>query len=179
MVRRTRPKSRDVKLPAHHANGSSGRKVIAVIGIDRYRDPCNWQPLDNAVNDATHVAKLFQRLGFEQATEPLLDDRATGEAMRSLVIRDLTKLSTDDSLVVFFAGHGGTYDHEVADTTIKTGYLIPFDGAKEHRHTLINLETWLNDIAALPAKTAKVGARSVSPFTWVERISSACFDPAT
>jgi uncharacterized caspase-like protein len=101
--------------------------VIAVIGIDRYAE---WSQLANAVSDARAAARLFTGLGFEQVTAPLLDDAATGDAMRHLVTGGLAQLSPDDSLVVFFAGHGHTHTADFGDTTVKTGCMIPVDGAR-------------------------------------------------
>src|SRR5215510_13243121 len=130
------------------AVGSSGRNVIAVIGIDRYH---HRRRLANAVRDATGAAALFQRLGFEQIAELLLDDRATGRAIQSLVTDDLKALGPDDSLVLFYAGHGGTQKHRLGDRVIKTGYLIPVD-AEDKVATWIDLEGWLRAVALLPAK---------------------------
>src|SRR5215510_13641524 len=87
------------------ARARLGRSVVAVIGIDRY---ATWPRLSNAVSDATAVSELFQRFGFTEAVLPLLDEAATCEAMWRLVTDDLAKLATDDSLVLFFAGHGHT-----------------------------------------------------------------------
>ena len=85
--------------------------MIAVIGIDRY---WSWGGLSNAVSDASGARALFQQLGFMEATPPLFDDRATGHAIRTLVTDELSTLGHDDSLVVFFAGHGGTRTQYVA-----------------------------------------------------------------
>jgi formylglycine-generating enzyme required for sulfatase activity len=128
--------------------GSLGRSVIAVIGIDRYH---HWQRLANAVHDATGTSALFGELGFEQVTAPLLDDHATGKAIQSLVTDDLMTLGPDDSLVVFYAGHGGTRKHRLGDQVIKTGYLIPVD-ASDKVSTWIDLEGWLRAVSLLPAK---------------------------
>jgi hypothetical protein len=48
---------RDVEV-ASALNGTtgSGRRVVAVIGIDHYH---HWQQLSNAVRDATGAAALF------------------------------------------------------------------------------------------------------------------------
>jgi hypothetical protein len=62
------------------AEDRRGRACIAVIGIDRYRDP-GWQRLHNAVGDARGVLALFARLGFEQVGPLVLDELATGEAI--------------------------------------------------------------------------------------------------
>jgi uncharacterized caspase-like protein len=143
---------RDVEVAsASEETTGSGRRVIAVIGIDRYH---HWQPLSNAVRDATGAAALFRRLGFEEVTAPLLDERATGKAIRSLVTDDLMALGPDDSLVLFYAGHGGTRKHRLGGEVIKTGYLIPVDASRspDKVSTWIDLEGWLRAVSLLPAK---------------------------
>jgi len=130
-----------------------GRRCIAVIGIDRYR---TWNPLRNAVGDARGVLAAFEYLGFVSAVEPMIDDAATGDAIRRLATDDLrTRLDKNESLVVFFAGHGHTEAREFADGgTVKTGYLIPVDAERPagRRSTWLHLESWLGDIALLPPR---------------------------
>ncbi len=136
---------------ANRVVGSRGRSVIAVIGIDCYH---RWPRLANAVRDAMGALQLFQRLGFERVTEPLLDHRATGAALRSLVTDDLAGLGPDDSLVVFYAGHGAARQHHLGDRVVRTGYLIPVDASDAHGKvsTWIELEGWLRAVALLPAR---------------------------
>lgn len=124
-----------------------GRNLIAVIGIDHYR---HWQRLTNAVSDARGAAALFMQLGFSLAAKPLINEDATGRAIQSLVTDDLVTLGTEDSLVLFYAGHGGNRKHDVAGRAITTGYLIPVD-AGEKASTWIDLEGWLRAVALLPA----------------------------
>jgi cysteine-rich repeat protein len=101
--------------------------VIAVIGIDDYIE---WPRLGNARSDAMGVQQVFLQLGFVEVTPPLLDRAATGEAMHRLVADDLrTRLSPDDSLVLFIAGHGRTETTPLGDKLLKTGYAIPVDAA--------------------------------------------------
>jgi formylglycine-generating enzyme len=132
------------------ALGPKRRSLVAVIGIDRYGR--GWQPLGNAVSDAIGTATLFKRLGFEQVTAPLLDDQATGRAILSLVKDGLMALGPEDSLVLFYAGHGCTREHRVGDNRVKIGYLIPADAEKESIATWIDLEEWLRAVSLLPAK---------------------------
>jgi uncharacterized caspase-like protein len=129
-----------------------GRSAIAVIGIDRYAE---WPRLANAVSDARAAAALFTGLGFEQVTAPLLDEAATGSALRHLVTDELAQLSPDDSLVVFFAGHGHTHTADFGDTQVKTGCVVPVDGARPRGHvsaSWLRLDAWLSDIARLPPR---------------------------
>jgi CheY-like chemotaxis protein len=125
-----------------------GRNLIAVIGIDRYQ---RWRPLSNAVNDARAAMELFERLGFAQATEALIDGAATARAIQALVIDDLVTLSSDDSLVLFYAGHGGNRRHRVGNRDVMTGYLIAVD-SDDRVSTWVELEAWLRAVALLPAK---------------------------
>ncbi len=144
---------RNVRLATPPRAGSSrGRSVIAVIGIDRY--PV-WPRLHNAVNDALGAARMFTRLGFAEVAGPLLDEAATGEAIRRMIRTDLARLAADDSLVVFFAGHGHTDTAAFHDVAVKTGYLIPADGegpGGDGRATWLRLDGWLSDIARLPPR---------------------------
>jgi uncharacterized caspase-like protein len=128
---------------------TAGRSIIAVIGIDRYQ---HWQPLGNAVSDATGARSLFHKLGFHELVPPLLDERATGTALRGLVADDLRALHADDSLVVFYAGHGGSRTHDQGRSRIKTGYLIPIDAEPGKVATWIDLEGWLRSISLLPPR---------------------------
>ncbi|TMQ15435.1 MAG: hypothetical protein E6J90_25485 [Deltaproteobacteria bacterium] len=130
----------------------TGRSVVSVIGIDEY---VAWPRLHNAVNDARGAARMFMQLGFAQVASPLLDGAATGEAMRRLLTDHLAKLAPEDSLVVFFAGHGHTHTAGFGDVTVKTGYLIPVDAAGSSEHVAVDwlrLDSWLSDIARLPPR---------------------------
>ena len=145
---------RDVEpgLLSERPHHRAGRSVIAVVGIDRY---AAWPRLANAVNDAMATARLFTELGFEQVTAPLLDEAATGEAIRHLVTDDLAQLSFDDSLLLFFAGHGHTHTAHFGDTSVKTGCVIPVDGAPPRGHitaSWLRLDAWLSDVARLPPR---------------------------
>jgi Caspase domain len=135
-----------------HARAAAGRSYIAVIGIDRY---CAWSRLDNAVSDARGAMDLFLKLGFELISPPLFDDQATGAALHRLVTSDLTRLRKQDSLVVFFAGHGHTVTRSFfGGASVNDGYIIPVDGGAPNRGTCtwIRLESWLKDITRLPAQ---------------------------
>jgi len=143
--------SRDLRPTSrwHTTPGICGRNIIIGIGIDCYQ---HYPVLANAVRDAMTASRLFQRMGFEQATAPLLDDRATAQAIQELVTDDLTTLTgPDDSLVLFYAGHGTTRRHRLGDRVITTGYLVPVD-AQDKVATWIELEGWLRAISRLPPR---------------------------
>jgi very-short-patch-repair endonuclease len=126
----------------------TGQTHVVTIGIDRYQK-CGR--LYNAVNDARGALKAFTQLGF-QPRASLVDDAATGDAMRRLISDDLRHISGEDSLIVFFAGHGHTETIPFADGYSKMGYIMPVDGDKKERSTWLRLKNWLNEIAHLPAR---------------------------
>jgi hypothetical protein len=147
------PATRDVEAGSvvHDTETAAGRNAVVVIGIDRY---AAWQQLVNAVSDARGTAAAFRALGFTEI-RALFDDAATGAAIRKLVTDELGDLGANDSLIVFFAGHGWTKKQVLQDGTIvKTGYIIPIDAENKHGHvsTYIALDAWLADIARLPPK---------------------------
>lgn len=128
----------------------AGRHLMLAIGIDRYR---HWRRLDNAVADALGAGALLRRLGFEDIVPPLLDERATGKAIDALVTDELTGLRASDSLIVFFAGHGGARTQRTGGRDVRTGYLIPVDGAESGGvHSWIELDAWLRRISRLPPR---------------------------
>jgi len=129
----------------------AGRAYIAVIGIDQYR---TWNRLYNAVSDAKGALRLFAGLGFELVAPPLIDDAATGDALRRLAVDDLSGLGEEDSLVLFFAGHGHTIARTYDGTSVRDGYLIPADGDRPggRAGTWIRLESWLTEVTRIPAK---------------------------
>ena len=140
--------SEPAATPSH---APTGRSVIAVIGIDRYRA---WPPLGNAVSDAAAALEAFRRLGFAPLAEPLFNEAATSDALRRLVVDDLAKLGPDDHLVLFFAGHGHTTRQRHGDATTRTGYIIPVDGEPPEgaRSRWLRIDAWLGDVARLAAR---------------------------
>jgi hypothetical protein len=131
-----------------------GRNVIATIGVDAYQ---HLPTLKNAVKDADGVAALFRdRLGFQELAPPLRNDEATADAISALVQDQLQSvLKPDDSLVLFFAGHGYVETTEVGKRKVQTGYLIPVEGrTPEDRKfsTYLKLISFLEDVARLPAR---------------------------
>jgi hypothetical protein len=131
------------------AAAAPGQQHVVVIGIDRYRA---WPRLANAVSDARGAQAAFGRLGFRHVGEPLLDEAATHAALHRLVTEDLAKLGKDDSLVLFFAGHGHTVTTDHAGVTLRRGYILPVDADPGSAGSWLNLKTWLSEVAHLPPR---------------------------
>ena len=141
---------RDVQLREQGGRagpGHKGKQYLVVIGIDRYRS----QPkLNNAVSDARGAQEAFANLGFETKMK-LFDEQATGKALESLVRVDLKSLHSEDSLVLFFAGHGHTEVSSYGHATSKVGYLMPVD-ADDSQMSWIRLDNWLRELTGLPPR---------------------------
>ncbi|MCB0545941.1 MAG: caspase family protein [Phaeodactylibacter sp.] len=101
----------------------NGKNYLLVIGIDQYPE---MPALSNAVLDARKIASLLtDRYQFsEEALFTLFDAEASQDAIISK-LRELADIVTaEDTLLVYFAGHG-EYDKK-----IDVGYWIPYDAKK-------------------------------------------------
>lgn len=144
------PRSRAATKVAGGAPPSS-RQWIVAVGIDRYQ---HWPELDSAVADARGVLALFtQKLGFVELRPALFDEQATAAALTSLVRDELpSRLRADDSLVLFFAGHGQTRSTRVGARAVESGYLVPAPARRGQFGDLLPIDTFLNDLSSLPAR---------------------------
>jgi uncharacterized caspase-like protein len=142
---------RDVSTnTSRQLNAAGGRQFVVAIGINQYR---NWPRLHNAVNDARGALRVFKQLGFEASVPPLIDEQATADAMRRLVVDDLEMLRQSDSLILFFAGHGHMHVRSLhGPASVKTGYIIPADADQGRVATWLRLDNWLSDVAQLEAR---------------------------
>ncbi len=91
-----------------------------IIGINKYKEHPN---LTTAVKDAQAIAKVFkENYGFKHI-ELLLDDQATKYGILSKIKHYRDSLTSKDSLVIYFAGHG-----QLENNNSKLGYWVPNDG---------------------------------------------------
>lgn len=102
------------------------KSVAVVIGIDDYE---HGQVLDSSVNSAVGICEKLKNRGFDRIIT--LFDR---EATKSRILNELYHklpgfVSTEDRVVVFFAGFG--YTEELINES-KTGYIVPADASPSH-----------------------------------------------
>ena len=109
-------------------------KVAVVIGINKYNP---WPGLEYAVNDAESVRNKLKKMGYDKIIE-LYNRQATRAAILRVLGDDLqTMLGPNDSLLVYFAGHGQT---EPLTDGQEEGYIIPVDGSLDnYRGTAISM----------------------------------------
>ena len=127
-------------------NPSLAKRWGVVIGINDYRQ---ITPLNYAVNDAKAVGDKLNNLGFDEVIY-LENEAATKSGIEGTLNELVNKVGPDDTVVVFFAGHGNTV--EMANGS-RMGYWIPFDGNMEQAiATGISMDTVRLLSQAIPAR---------------------------
>jgi len=124
-----------------------GAQWLLTIGIDSY---LSWPRLKTATNDAKALKKvLLERYHVDQSRViELYDENATRENILG-TLRDLTKkIKSEDSLLIFYAGHGHV------DNITKRGSWIPVESRTDNPSAWISnqdIKDYLN-IDAIKAK---------------------------
>lgn len=149
----TRDAIRSQPKPADQKPLPTGRNVLAVIGIDEYQQNLVFRKLTNAVSDAKGIRDLLvETFGFLEPVPHLFDAAATQPAITRLVTVQLKKeLKPDDNLVLFFAGHGFTYESQIGEDKVETGYIIPVEAGAD-LDQYIKMNSFLEDVSLLPAR---------------------------
>ncbi|MDF1580038.1 MAG: SUMF1/EgtB/PvdO family nonheme iron enzyme [Desulfuromonadales bacterium] len=138
------------------ATGESGevrlynKSYAVIVGIDRYKNLPADKQLSNAVRDAQGVAEVLRRNYQFDEIITLTDEQATKERIMRLLTTDLPKkMSNEDALFVFWAGHGNQQKNVDGDL----GYLIPYDGSVDAIYRNITMAEIRDTISkTLPAK---------------------------
>jgi len=131
--------------PAPGESGPAAAAWLYVVGINDYQ---YVQKLKTATADAQAVRDLlFQKYQFDRSR---LGERYDKEATRELIINDLyalaRKLSPEDSLFIFYAGHG--YE----DKIMNQGYWIPVDAKPGNIASYISNSDIRTALAGIPAR---------------------------
>jgi hypothetical protein len=126
-------------------NTAVGKQWAVFIAIDRYQE---WGPLSNPVKDARELKEILAGNYYIDEVRELYDSQATAANIRRLFDELRQKTALNDSVFLFYAGHGQT------DDVTKTGSWIPVDGGRDRfaqANWLPNIQV-RNMLAALPAK---------------------------
>jgi len=119
-----------------------------VVGINKY---LHASPLNFACNDAGEVAQILQNK-FEFPADNIIlitDESATRDRIMYEYLEFAgEKVSPDDRIVLFFAGHGYTRPGARGDV----GYLVPVDGTTENLASLIRWDELTRNTDLIPAK---------------------------
>lgn len=116
-VNRRSPETAQIQQP-------QGKNYLMIIGIDRYT---HWNPLKNAVKDCNDlVGLLTKEYKFEQTdVYALYNEQANMDNIIETFEYLQKKLTDQDNLLVYYAGHGW-YDKES-----QIGYWIPVGARQE------------------------------------------------
>lgn len=102
----------------------AGKQYLFLIAIDHYRQ---WPPIRGPVSEALKLKKvLISRYHIDEVIE-LYNEQASKEAIRDYLIslqegRE-NQLEKNDSLFIYFSGHGQSFEEET-----RNGYWIPYNG---------------------------------------------------
>jgi uncharacterized caspase-like protein len=138
----TPPPPRDLTVEtAPHAPSQLkyGTYRALVIGIDNYE---NFVKLETPQNDANEIADLLQkRYGFIEVKR--LPDATNDQIIGAL--NGYTKLTQDDNLLIYFAGHG------FFDKDKDEAYWLPVDAKSDRARWIIAPEI-TSTLKAIPAR---------------------------
>ncbi len=113
-----------------------GNFHLLAVGIDHY---LQWRPLQTAVRGAEALAEILgSDCGFARIIRLL-----NAEATRSRILAELRqlaeKLKPDDSLLIYFAGHGHL------DSLTSAGAWIPVDGERPEEGNTHAAGSWIEN----------------------------------
>lgn len=119
-----------------------------IIGIDKYKYHPN--ELSNAVNDAKELKNvLIKDLGYRKENICLLTNNfATSTKIKDALCGFIDNTGKNDSLVVFFAGHGVTRTFNSMDV----GFIVPYDGTESNINSLVRFNELVEVARLIPAK---------------------------
>ena len=110
-----------------------GKQWAVFIAIDRYQE---WGPLTNPVRDAKEIRDILQEFYYIDEVRELYDREATAAGIRQLLVNLRSQVGANDSVFVFYAGHGYT------DPNTNTGFWIPSDAGQDQ----MRQSNWLPNI---------------------------------
>jgi sulfatase modifying factor 1 len=115
----------------------TGKNYLLVIGINQYQ---HFTPLNNAVRDAETIRDiLLEYYQFaEEDTTSLLDQEATRENILESLYELEDQITSNDNLLLYFAGHGMMNRQETQ------GFWIPVEAEQKRSQYIAN--TRIRDI---------------------------------
>lgn len=122
-----------------------GRSYALIIGVNTYSD-YRINDLDQPIADAQKLFNvLIAQYTFNQADVKFLKNPTKDEITQELD-RYFEKLSANDHLLIFYAGHG------YWDEKFQQGYWLPSDAQKSNRGTWLSNGTIRDYMRAIPTR---------------------------
>lgn len=118
-----------------------------IIGISKYE---KVGPLENAKNDAKGIKNVLvnKHKYKEENITLLLNEEATKDNIMNEYCKYIDGTSNNDSLIVYFAGHGNTRMGKDGNQ----GFFIPYEGSEENWNTLISWDELKSKAQLIRAK---------------------------
>jgi hypothetical protein len=98
-----------------------GKQYAVLIAVDRYKE---WTSLRAPVADAKAIKTILESRYYIDEIVELYDEEASASGIRQLFGKLIDTVQSDDSVLIYYAGHGFT-------DRFNTGFWIPSDGGKD------------------------------------------------
>lgn len=115
---------------------------ILAVGINEYNDPV-IPSTTYADSDADAFAKLWGNAVPRQNIHLLTNNKATLSAIRQTIRNGLSKAGQEDTVYLFFAGHGDAVELKEGKTT---SGLLPYDARCNQVETYYQLPALMEDL---------------------------------
>jgi predicted nucleic acid-binding Zn-ribbon protein len=120
-----------------------GTSYALVIADSRYEDAKNYPPLPSVEKDAVDIKNALQRYGFKDVPLP---PNPSGKEMENAIAKLLGQLAgTNDSVLIYYAGHGTVAESNNGATIESTTYWIPKDADPNNRASWVSAG-WITDM---------------------------------
>lgn len=103
-------------------NNQIGSQYVVLIAINKYN---YWLPLKNPVKDAKEIKEILSSRYYIDNIYELYDENATKSNIIKLFDKIQKELKINDSLLIFYAGHGHL------DEKTNTGFWIPVNAGTD------------------------------------------------
>ncbi len=111
-----------VRIKALDSRSEVGRQKLVLIAINRYQ---SWPGLQGPVRDAEELRRVLEERYCIDDVVTLYDEKATGAAIRKLLVKLQSEAKEEDSVLIFYAGHGHLQKES------NSGFWIPVDGGRD------------------------------------------------
>ena len=142
--------SRGIKVVAEDKATKEWKEIFlynktyaVIIGIDSYPNLSPEFQLSYAVSDAKAIERMLRSKYLFNQIYTLYNEQATKSNILDLLLNKLSRISKDDSVFVFFAGHGGQEETDYGPM----GFIVPCDGDFTDMRKVISMTTIRDDIS--------------------------------
>jgi len=121
-----------------------GDYYALIIGVDKYSG--QWQPLQNAVNDAREIEKILKEKYFFNHFKTLYNEQATRENILKEFEWIMKHCKEEDNVLIYYSGHG-EYNEEM-----DRGFWVPQDANTKSFTKYISNEDIKSFLAGIKSK---------------------------